>query len=231
MSMILGAHPKLDMRTDYSFPSIVHGHYGDRDVVHGAVWTARYGCITKNTKYVFMLRNLYAVVNSMMSLGEPSWADKFAVEEISRSIIGISDWRQQHNVLPHFGKSFRERDTMALATICAYLKTYMLAEYRKHELNVIPVRYEELVKEPRASLSSILEWIGVGWDESVLSHHEHPISEPFAGNDPQRAIDTSSVDKWKRCLSGEDVERISSVIGEMDDIFDGFAGRQELCRG
>ena len=225
MTLVLGAHPDLRRRQDSDLTNLVYGDYEERDVVHGVIWTARYQ-ILPQAKYIFMIRDIRAVVSSMLSF---NWAELFAVEEIARALLGVSDWEKQYRLIPVLGKYYREKNLIKLATMCAYLKTYMLHEYQTHNLSVYPVRYEDLVRNPKEILSGVLSFLGVAWDDNVLLHHRN-VSEPvFAGNDPARPIDVNSIDKWHSLLSDDAKRDIAETTRELDDIFDGWAQGMGLC--
>ena len=231
MSMILGSHPYLENRGDVDLPEIMSGGLSRGDVLHSVIWTARYKLISQtypDAKFVFMLRNIYAVVNSMMELG---WADHFAISEVARAILGISNWYNQYSIIPYLGKACHNNDILKIATMCAYLKSYMLREYHEHGLDVYPIRYEELVSSPTITTKALSDFLGIEWHEDLLAHHRIYKDAPaYAGNDPKRPIDEASVDKWRSVLSNEQRETISVTVEEMDDIFYGFAHSHDLAK-
>lgn len=229
MSMILGAHPDLTLKGDVDLPDILSGTCQHGDVIHAVIWTARHSLFREaipNARYIFMLRDIRAIVSSMLELGTPglSWAEQFAIPEIARAITGISNWNSQHRVIPYLGSIYHDGDILKAATVCAYLKSYMLREYIRHEMRVYPVRYEALVACPRETLEKVAEFLEVEWSDNFLSHSLFQgDTKEFAGNDPNRPIDAASVYKWRSILTGDKVERIATVVEELDDIFYGFA--------
>lgn len=234
MSMILGSHPFLTFKGDPDLPDILDGTYHSGDVLHAVAWTARHKILKEHVpqvRYIFMLRNIYAVVSSMVSLGSSiSWSEQFAVPETARAISGISSWHSRHCVIPYLGDMYRSNDLLKLSTVCAYLKSYMLREYVRSEMDVYAVRYEELVNNPKGILAKVMDFLGLEWDDTLLNHHNIQTGKPFAGNDPNRSIDTESIDKWRSRLSDSDVEKISATVEELDSIFYGFANNHRLCQ-
>jgi len=232
MSMILGAHPQLKLRGDLDLPEILNGPCAENDVVHSVAWTARHALIKQSCaspKCVFMLRNIPAIVGSMMALGSPSWAQQYSFAEIARAIIGISEWYNQHCIISYTVPIFRDNDILRAATVCAYLKSYMIVEYRKSGLATRGVRYEDLVSNPKDTVTQIARFLKINWSDNLLRHHEICDGGAFAGNDPKKRIDTASVNKWKNQLSSSQTDVILSVVRDMDAIFDGFSHNYGVC--
>ncbi len=40
-------------------------------------------------------------------------------------------------------------------------------------LQTLEIRYEDLIRDPRASMKDVLGWLGLPWTDAVLRHHEH----------------------------------------------------------
>lgn len=222
MSMILGAHPALTLKGDPDLSNILRGDYGERDVLHAPVWTARYALIhaaQPDAKYIYMLRDIRAIVHSMMSLGNPSWADNHAVEETARAIACLDDWRIEFRVIPLLSRKWMGGDSLKNATLCAYLKSRLFEQYRDAGLIVFPVEYEELVSRPRDVLSCVVDFLGLEWHEDVMRHHALTPGKEFAGNDPKRPIDTAPAHRWAHEMSIEDQGRVMSIVCELDKIF------------
>ena len=226
MSMCIGSHPKVNYVGDVDLADLIDGKYKKGDVLHAVVWTARYSLINEyfpNNRYIFMLRDLRGVVSSMLDL---EWSEKYAAAEICRSLLGITDWRKQYEATGYLVDV--HKNPVMTATACAYLKSYQLVLYRQKSLNVLPVRYEEFVKNPSSTLEEVLNFLGLSWSVRVLQHDDLMEGDEFAGNDPKRPIDTASVDKWKSRLSESEILTVLDTVKCLDGIFDGFAKDYEL---
>lgn len=101
----------------------------------------------------------------------------------------------------------------------------------------VEARYEDLVREPEATLRRICEFVELPWDEGMLSYHERAaerLSE-MAGELRQEGAhatqeagyrvdnhapttkppDPSKLDKWRTQMSAEDLAAYEGVAGEM----------------
>lgn len=104
--------------------------------------------------------------------------------------------------------------------------------------------YKDLVLAPEATIRSVLDFLGEDWDPNVMQHHEvssaRNISEnreagvdPFEvrtvegkavveggkENDPSRAIDKESLEKWKGYLRKVEIRRIQEITREGMEFF------------
>lgn len=101
----------------------------------------------------------------------------------------------------------------------------------------VEARYEDLVREPEATLRRICEFVELPWDAGMLTYHERAAErlEEMAGE--LRAVgahrsqeagyrvenhapttqppDPSKLDKWKREMPAEDVASYEEVAGEL----------------
>ncbi len=69
------------------------------------------------------------------------------------------------------------------------------------------IRYEELVARPREVLADLFAWLGEPFDPTSVSAWEDPSAAVRHGEewDAKGAIETSSVGRWRRDLTGEEI--------------------------
>ncbi|RME34024.1 MAG: sulfotransferase, partial [Gammaproteobacteria bacterium] len=81
-----------------------------------------------------------------------------------------------------------------------WVATRRLLEFWREVLPipVIPVRYEALVSEPEAQVRSLLEALGLPWDERCLRFHESDrVVHTASTGQVRRPLYTSSVGRWR----------------------------------
>lgn len=79
------------------------------------------------------------------------------------------------------------------------------------------LRYEDLVREPEATLRRVLEFVGEPWPEDLLDRALRDTGRLGFGDWKtygRPAIDASSVDRWK-ALPGPTVQRLAAVCNPM----------------
>ena len=72
--------------------------------------------------------------------------------------------------LNHAMRSFTDLQEAALTYDAAFRAWHRAVELFAPSAHA--VRYERLVEDPRAELQPLVEWLGLGWDERLLSHEE-----------------------------------------------------------
>jgi hypothetical protein len=158
--------------------------------------------------YLFMKRPAVQVVTSMLTLrgtAGASWAELFAAIEARVAMAAFADPRAREVLERHYRRA--AGDTVLMATMCAVAVQALAAEYRRSQLRVLEVDGEHLAADPRATLSGVLDFIGLPWSDRVLDGHR-------AG----RPIDAADVDQ-SRTLGSEAMTRIrsfeQSLLGEL----------------
>jgi len=82
------------------------------------------------------------------------------------------------------------------------------------------VRYEQLVTEPAAELRSLLSFLELPWSDKVLEHNRQSLSiftSPtghLSGEQVKAPINTSSIGRFRRDLTGEQVRAFEQVAGD-----------------
>lgn len=103
--------------------------------------------------------------------------------------------------------------------LCWRLKNELPDLYRKVGMDFRLVVYEHLVSDPRGELGPILEYLGAPWDDAVLGHHRLRQGMAVGGTDRGRAIDTSSMERWRERLTSPQLETIRTICGPLAGVF------------
>lgn len=82
----------------------------------------------------------------------------------------------------------------------------------------LELRYEDLVRNPRAVLRRACDFLGEEFDPAMLDHHESAVGDmPAAAmrwhGTSTSPVDPSKADAWTRLLSADDVALFESVAG------------------
>jgi len=182
------------------------------------VWTYNYTKMKEmmpGIKALFLFRGLKPIVASMLSLGD--WVNNCA-GEIERSIRGITD----EKVREYFQQMESEArgNNVKFATLTAVIKQYLATEYVNAGIPTLNIVYEDLVSSPQDYIIGILGFLGLTWDDKVMNHHKLHDSQYNgiinSGTNPSRAIDKSSLEKWRKVLSEEDVNTIDDYAKQLN---------------
>jgi len=76
------------------------------------------------------------------------------------------------------------------------------------------LRYEDLVTEPEPVLRELFDFLGADWTPAVMDYHQ---VEERSAKDPgfEKPLFTSSIGRWKRHMSHEDVRTFKSIAGPL----------------
>jgi hypothetical protein len=82
----------------------------------------------------------------------------------------------------------------------------------------LEVRYEDLVRQPRSTLETVIAFGGEPWDENMLRHHEIDTPSRDVSKFPQNpeateAVNTEALGRWKTDLSDEDKAIVKQIAG------------------
>lgn len=70
----------------------------------------------------------------------------------------------------------------------------------------IDVRYEDLVRDPRATLERICAFIGIDYDDAML---DYPLRSTYRAPDPALA------ERWRQTLSAHELQLVEARIGDL----------------
>lgn len=97
----------------------------------------------------------------------------------------------------------------------------------------LPVRYEELVAAPEATLRCVTAFLGVDFSARMLEHHrrtdpgQRDVTIPSMQN-TTKPVFTSSVDRWKDDLHERDIAMVEELLGsEMQALGYSLLGRTD----
>ncbi len=82
------------------------------------------------------------------------------------------------------------------------------------------VRYEELVTDPRETVSKLMKFLEEPWNERLLAHTEaasiYRDATTFAQTpEANKPIETSSIGRWRRDMSDDDKRIFKEIAGEL----------------
>lgn len=175
-----------------------------------------------NRPTIFMVRNPLDTISSMKKLkqGDKSWLEVWA-----NATIGF--WRE---TIPDFENTYHDEleilgntkfvDTVAGA-IYWKVKNISYYNYLNKDLKIIRIRYEDLVTQPKQTISQILEFLGLEWEDSVLHHEKFIHSEldtqglTIGKTNPRSSIYESSMNQYHENLSKEEISEIYNITKEL----------------
>lgn len=173
-------------------------------------------------KTLWLRRPVVQVAASMVSLkpkpGGASWAMGWAPREIRKHIAqfkdsGLAKDFERAEKIPH--DKTRE---IAFAALCWRAKEAQRHFYQ-HQTNasILDVVYEDLVRDPKRSLSRVLAYLDVEWDDNILQHRHILKAEIRPGlSSTQRPIDTQSLEKWQSLFNASDLSVIKAYSAADD---------------
>jgi hypothetical protein len=83
---------------------------------------------------------------------------------------------------------------------------------------VLEVRYEDLVANTEGTLRRVLQFIGVSWDEAVLSYHtKSRAAEPLESSTPQasKPVQRRALGRWQTEMTAADKVAFKAEAGEL----------------
>ena len=170
--------------------------------------------------FLFMKRPALQIVASMLTLrgfAGTSWAERFAAIEARVAMAAFADPHASDVLERHYRRA--AGDTVLMATMCAVAKQALMSEYRRSRLRVLEVDHGQLVADPKAVLSGVLDFIGLPWSDRVLDSHLLAGGTTIGKTERGRAIDGASIDKHTRVLGSEAVTKIrsfeQSLLGDL----------------
>lgn len=171
---------------------------------------------------VFLVRDPRDVVSSMMALrvaeGEASWLKRYAPPMVESRLA--RDGAEKHEVLVA-ALSASSWAPHVVGAVYWVLKNAALLDYRREELPVKLVGYEQLVAQPEAELRRIVEFLDLPWDEALLAHQttEHdqlrPDGRTIGLSDPATPIHSRSVGRFRRDLTDAEASEIMDIASAL----------------
>lgn len=86
-------------------------------------------------------------------------------------------------------------------------------------VSILEIRYEDLVQDPGHTVAEVLEYLGLAWDDAVLSHsqqkqslYDNPYNHPSLDS-VREAINTSAVGRYREDLLPAQTKAFERVAG------------------
>jgi len=233
MRLILNSHPKIHCFDEWkSYKALETEEYENPQEL-GLLgfkipnWTdllvdsEDYRKLYKRDRVIFMMRDVRAVVASMLHLptGIGTWfqgalknMDEKWPNDPSKQIFFDTYEKELKKSEKHPLKDFCK-----MALFWKY-KTSKYLDMVKLGWPVLPIRYESLVRFPRSHINLVMQFLESEWDDNLLKHYELEHDETFDGIGVgnvlvKRPIDTESIDKWKTILTPEQERVLLQVSG------------------
>lgn len=176
----------------------------------------------RNQPIIFMVRNPLDTIASMKKLGQD---DKSWLEMWAESTINF--WRE---TLPDFENIYRDEislleKTKFKATVAGAIywkvKTSSYHNYIDNGIDSIRIRYEDLVIKPKETISQVLNFLKVEWEDTVLSHEKVLHTEldesglTIGKTDPKLPIYQSSLEQYSKYLNSEEILETLKITKDM----------------
>jgi len=87
------------------------------------------------------------------------------------------------------------------AALCWRIKHEVLTLYKENNISHKILNYENLITEPKETISNILFYIGLPWHDNVLKHHLLHTGTSVGNTINSRPIDSSNSGKWKKSFN------------------------------
>ena len=159
-------------------------------------------------KVIYMLRDIRDVVSSIM-LSKSQIMDNQLKLMLKSKILEnrfpteFSLLKQGNDIQPH----------IKLALI-AMIKMSLSQEFKNTGIDVVNVRYEDLVSQPHIMISTILEKLCLPQSSECLLYHE--VLQGWGPGQTQRSrpVDQKSIRKWTQYLTYQQQDEIWNVVGK-----------------
>lgn len=181
----------------------------------------------KGDRVIYIFRDVFDVLGSMIKLradAKNSWLEKYGLEILQAML-------SRQYVDTHYKKKYEfvERAGFPAHLVGAlYWEVKNLGFFDLCDSNapVYPVRYEDLVAQPKDELIPLCRFLGLDWSEELLNHPNHSHDELDANGkaigetDPLREIDTRSVGAYRDLLTESQIREVRDFVGEISSRID-----------
>jgi hypothetical protein len=166
-------------------------------------------------KIVYMFRDIRDVVSSMMVLNEvPILDNQLRRILLSKDLLRM--FPTELSLLKHDDNTVKPYIKMALV---AKIKMSLTKPFQENGLDVINVKYEDLIAHPQHVVPHVLEKIGLPDTAECLHHNEVFQGVGPGGTHRGRPLDNKSKGKWNDSLTQQQGNEIWDVVGDfMEDL-------------
>lgn len=164
-------------------------------------------------KILWIIRNPYSTISSMQMLtnSQGTWVKRCGIKELNRLIPFFPEIKQL---------DLAQLDEISLAAMIWKYKNQALDIYRAKGLSVYSFRYEDLIDNPQAMMSNILNFLELSWSDRVLEYYKfHQPNKVYPGNTKgDKAIDTSRKSSQPK-LTESEKNTIKSLAQELIEYY------------
>ncbi len=108
------------------------------------------------------------------------------------------------------------RDLESAARHWAAYLGQVAPQLRQVQGRYLEVRYEQLVRQPRAVMERVLAFLGEPWDDAVLRHEQGGAALPATEASSaavREAVHTRATAAWRTALSTDEIDLLEGIIG------------------
>jgi hypothetical protein len=172
---------------------------------------------------VFVVRDPRDVVASMCTLranDDTSWIEAYGRVMIEHRMAARPEQMQAH---ADRVDELQRRNWPAHLTAALYwsIRNAALPDYVAAGLPLLPIGYDALVREPDPELQRICAQLEVPFDPRMLHHQEQQHDQldaagfAIGNSDPKRAIDATSVGRYRQALTPAQIDEVEQRTGEL----------------
>jgi protein-tyrosine sulfotransferase len=230
---LLNGHPRIFCPAEIKFYKDLLGQFTTDPLAHGRLGSSisALGLPTEVwlDEFGHALCRCYDLATR--NAGKARWADKSP-----ENAINIIHWnrllggrmvfvlvvRHPFDVIASMAET--RMDNVFLPDIDAraqHVADYLAAGHsfaKEHAEHSMIVRYEDLVKQPRGTLESLMNWIGETYDEKMISSlgseiHGLGLQDPKSRR--RGEISGENIGRWRRDLSPDDIKRARPIVASI----------------
>jgi hypothetical protein len=227
LRIMLDRHPHIACGRESHFAGkLITWH--DRLAEEWSETVRRYGCGPEAVDRAFaaLADNLFT--RYQLAAGKQRWAEKtpsnilridylFRLFPHAQFVHMIRDPRDTYCSIRERAQADRPAWNKYTSEYCARnWRAGILAgeRWRPYPDRYHEVRYEELVREPEATMQRVLRFLNEPWDPRVLGEDEKQ-SETRRAEGQHGPIFTTSIGRWQTELNSGEVAEIESIAGEL----------------
>lgn len=175
---------------------------------------------SEESEIIFITRDVLDVISSMKSLkcsAEESWLQKYGVAILKFKMKDKLFCKKYKREIKLVEKN--KFTDCAVGALYWKYKNDSFFEYQSHGLKQLAVQYENLVTSPEYEINKIVDFLGIEFEDSLLSHNRQQHGElesngkAIGGTDPARAISSTSIGKHVGVISQSEIQIIQDVVG------------------
>lgn len=176
----------------------------------------------KNVPRIFLVRDVRDTIVSMRRLqqGKSTWYNIWPEKSFQY-------WR---HTIPNFESKFESEISiisnsndklLLMASFYWKFKTTSYFDYEKNGTKLCKIRYEDLVNNPKETISKLIKFLNVEWEDNVLHHQKikHQYVEKsgltIGQTNPKLPISNKSVGSYKNIFSKTELNDIMNISEDL----------------